>query len=91
VQGKTGVRTCVQKGNGIADPLTGRFTGGTITTTNPGADCTNQTFKVTGGLAHLNGGGTGVFSVKLTHWRHTVLGVCLSYFATTDGTLTLSS
>jgi hypothetical protein len=35
--------------------------------TNPGAHCTNRTFKVRGGLAHFNGDRTGVFSVRLTH------------------------
>jgi len=86
-----GTFTLITKRNGLAHPLAGRFTGGTITMTSPGAHCTNQTFKVRGGLAHFSGDGTGVFSVTLTHWRHLVLGTCLSYFATTDGTLTISS
>jgi hypothetical protein len=86
-----GTLTLVTKTNGAARTLTGQFTGGTITMTNPGANCTNQTFKVTGSLAHFDGNRSGLFTVTLTHWRRTILGTCHSYFATTNGTLTVNS
>jgi len=67
--------------------LGARFTGGSITNTNPGAGCTNQTFRVVGRLTPFSGYRSGTFSVTLTHYRHTFLGSCVSYFATTVGTL----
>lgn len=85
-----GTLTLFTKTTGPAHPITGRFTGGTITMTNPGANCTDQTFKVVGSLAHLGGNRTGVFSVTLKHWRHSILGTCVSYFATTNGTLSVT-
>jgi hypothetical protein len=71
--------------------LTGQFSGGTITNTNPGANCTNQTYQVVGNITQFNGNHTGRFSVTLTHYRHSILGACISYFATTTGTLTVAS
>jgi hypothetical protein len=71
--------------------LTGRFDGGTITNTNPGANCTNQTYRVVGDITQFNGNHTGRFSVTLTHYRRSILGDCISYFATTNGTLTIAS
>jgi hypothetical protein len=72
------------------EPLNARISNGAIRITNPGANCSNQTYKVTGNLTHLNPYRSGTFSLTLTHWRHTLLGSCLSYFATTTGTLTLT-
>ena len=74
----------------LGDPLAARIERGAITMTNPGTRCTNQTFKVTGNLAGLRGYKRGAFSLTLTHFRHDILGTCLSYFATTNGTLTLT-
>jgi hypothetical protein len=71
--------------------LTGQFSGGTITNTNPGENCTNQTYRVVGNLVHFNGNHTGRFSVMLTHYRRSILGHCISYFATTTGTLIIAS
>jgi hypothetical protein len=75
----------------LGHPLAARIKRGAIRVTNPGVHCTNQTFTVTGSLGHLDGYRAGAFSLTLTHWRHNIFGACLSYFATTDGTLTLTS
>jgi len=85
-----GTLTIVTTAGGLASPLSGRFTRGTITMTDPGANCTDQTFKVVGRLARFGGNRTGVFSVTLKHWRHELLGTCLTYFATANGTLTIT-
>jgi hypothetical protein len=74
----------------LGHPLAARIERGAITMTNPGTSCTNQTFKVTGNLTGVHGYKTGAFSLTLTHFRHDILGTCLSYFATTNGTLTLT-
>jgi hypothetical protein len=70
-------------------PLAGRFSGGKITNTNPGRHCSDQTFRVVGTLVHFGGNRRGRFAITLTHERHTILGACLTYFATATGTLTL--
>jgi hypothetical protein len=74
--------------------VTGAFTGGTIQVTNPGSNCTDQTFDVEGILGHVgpwySGSGTGSFSATLTHHRHRVLGVCVTYAASVAGTLSLT-
>jgi hypothetical protein len=74
----------------LGHPLAARIERGAITMTNPGTRCTNQTFKVTGNLTGLHGYRKGAFSLTLTHFRRDILGTCLSYFATTNGTLTLT-
>ena len=82
--------TLITKTSGLNHPITAQINHGTITNTNPGANCTNQTYAVTGTLNHITGNHTGTFSLTLTHWRHNILGTCLAYFATTTGTLTLT-
>jgi hypothetical protein len=73
------------------DFVTGDFVhhGGTITTIDPGANCTNQRFLVTGTLEHVTtsttSGGTGTFSATLTHFRHSFLGRCVIYAARVAG------
>jgi hypothetical protein len=73
---------------------TGSFTGGTVQVINRGANCTNQTFDVEGALGNVGrwhaGSGTGLFSAILTHYRHSVFGVCITYAATVNGTLSLT-
>jgi hypothetical protein len=86
-----GTLTLVTRTGGAVRTMTGQFTGGTITMTNSGANCTNQTFNVTGSLAHFDGNRSGLFTLTLTHWRRIILGACRSYFATTNGTLTVNS
>lgn len=71
-------------------PLTARIERGAIRMTIPGAHCTNQTFEVSGQLTRFAGYRAAAFSLTLTHWRHDILGTCLTYFATTAGTLALT-
>jgi hypothetical protein len=64
--------------------------GGTITTVDPGANCTNQQYLVTGDLENVSttttAGGTGTVSVTLTHYRTRIFGTCIAYRATVVGT-----
>ena len=80
--------------NGVLALVSGAFTGGTVQVTNTGVNCTNQTFDVEGVLAHVGpapgGTGTGLFSSTLTHYRHRVFGICITYAASVSGTLTLT-
>jgi len=67
--------------SGHLEYLTGTFAyrGGTITTLDPGANCTNQRYLVTGGLQNVKtrttSGGTASFSVVLTHYRYSLFEV----------------
>ncbi|CAN5260391.1 hypothetical protein BH18ACT12_BH18ACT12_15270 [soil metagenome] len=78
---------------GAYDWVTGTFVyhGGTITTIDPGAGCTNQRYLVTGTLENVStrttAGGSGTFSVTLTHYRAPVLGRCITYSASVAGTV----
>ncbi len=80
--------------NGQPALVTGNFTGGTVDVMNPGANCTNQTFDVEGQLGHVglwySGSGHGTFSATLTHYRHRVFGVCVTYAASVSGSLSLT-
>jgi hypothetical protein len=79
---------------GIPTLVTGTFTGGTVQVINQGTDCTNQTFAVNGILGSVglwySGHGNGIFTATLTHYRTSILGKCLTYGATVQGTLGLS-
>jgi hypothetical protein len=74
-----------------ADFVMGDFVhhGGQITVLDPGAGCTNQRFRVEGALQNVatstTSGGTGMFSVTLTHYRHSFLGHCVIYKARVVG------
>jgi hypothetical protein len=78
--------------SGHLDYVTGTFAyhGGTITTLDPGAGCTNQRYLVTGKLQNVTtsttSGGTGSFSVVLTHYRYSLFGHCIIYKARVVGT-----
>jgi hypothetical protein len=78
--------------DGRLDFVTGSYVhhGGTITTLDPGANCTNQRFRVAGALEHVvtsdTAGGTGAFSAVLTHHRARIFGRCIIYSATVAGT-----
>ncbi len=80
--------------NGVYTLVTGDFTGGYVQVTNPGANCTNQTFDVEGILGNvgrwLGGSGTGLFAATLTHHRHRVFGSCVTYAASVSGSITLT-
>jgi hypothetical protein len=77
--------------NGRLDFVRGSYVyhGGTITTLDPGANCTNQRFRVAGALEHVvtsdTFGGTGAFSAVLTHRRARIFGRCIIYSATVAG------
>jgi hypothetical protein len=77
--------------SGSYDWVTGTFThhGGTITTIDPGANCTNERYLVTGTLRNVTtsttSAGTGSFSVTLSHFRASVLGRCITYSASVVG------
>jgi hypothetical protein len=80
--------------NGRPAVATGAFVGGTIRVTNPGANCSNQTFAVDGVLAGVGWGsggkGSGTLAVTLTHYRHRLAGKCVTYGAAVRGALSLS-
>jgi hypothetical protein len=77
--------------NGWPNLVSGTFSGGYVQVTNPGSNCTNQTFAVHGVLSGvhslLGGNGSGVFDVQLTHYRFPLFGSCITYGATVAGTL----
>ena len=74
--------------------VTGRFTGGTVQVVDPGANCTRQTFTVSGLLGDVgawwSGSGGGTFGVTLTHYRRSIFGRCVTYGASVAGTLAIS-
>jgi hypothetical protein len=77
--------------SGSFDAVRGSFVyhSGTITTLNPGANCTNQQYLVTGRLANVatttTSGGSGSFAATLTHYRISLFGHCLIYKARVAG------
>ena len=79
--------------SGTFDWVTGTFVheGGEITTIDPGANCTNQRYLVTGALENVTTstttGGTGEFSVTLTHYRTLLFGRCVTYSASVVGSV----
>ena len=91
IDGGTFAMTTVRSG-GSVDYVHGDFVyhGGTITTLDPGAGCTNQRYLVTGKLTKVAtstpSGGTGSFSVVLTHYRYSLFGHCIVYKARVSGT-----
>ena len=70
--------------------VSGSFTGGTVQVVKPGSNCSNQTFAVRGVLGAVGGSGTGLCAATLTHYRHRILGRCVSYAASVKGTLSLT-
>jgi len=80
--------------NGFPALVSGDFVGGTVQVTNVGSNCSNQTFAVDGILVNVGwwspGSGTGTFRATLTHFRHSILGRCVTYGASVRGTLTLT-
>ena len=69
--------------------LAGTFVGGKVTPVSQGTPCGNQVFGVTGSLSTNHGPGT--FAATLTHYRTSLFGSCITYFATIKGTVTLST
>jgi hypothetical protein len=81
---------------GHVDYATGTigYHSGTITTLDPGANCTNQQYLVTGALEHVRtrttSGGSGSFEVTLTHFRYSIFGHCVIYKASVKGGVTFT-
>lgn len=81
---------------GHLDFVTGDFAyhGGTITTLDPGAGCTNQRYLVTGTLENVatttTSDGSGSFAATLTHFRYSLFGHCVIYKARVAGTVGFS-
>jgi hypothetical protein len=69
--------------------LAGTFVGGKVTPISQGTPCGNQVFGVTGSLATNHGPGT--FAATLTHYRTSLFGTCITYFATITGSVTLTA
>jgi hypothetical protein len=69
--------------------VSGQFSGGKITVTDSGRNCTNQVYRVDGYLRNVSVTGTGHVLATLTHHRKSVLGRCWLYAATVGGTVTL--
>lgn len=85
------------RGPGAAvDAVVGTFShhGGTITTLERGVNCTNQKYLVFDTLRSVRtpttSGGTGSFSVTLTHFRHRLFGRCVAYKAKVSGIVSLT-
>jgi hypothetical protein len=80
--------------NSVPTVITGTFSGGTVQVINAGANCTNQTFAVSGNLNNVGpwsgGNGSGTFNVTLTHYRRMFFGSCVTYGASVAGTLSLT-
>jgi hypothetical protein len=76
---------------GHVDFVSGTFAyhGGMITTLDPGANCTNQQFMVTGTLRNVSTStsaeGSGDFRATLTHYRVRLFGHCIIYKARVAG------
>jgi hypothetical protein len=72
---------------GEPDVVHGSFTGGTVTLLAQDAGCGRQVYAVRGRLALPSG--AGMLTVRLTHHRRSVLGRCIAYSATVNGTAQL--
>jgi len=59
--------------------LRGSVTGGTVSVTDRGSHCTDETYEVTVSLSN------GSFDGTLTHHRRSIFGRCQLYAATIDG------
>jgi len=70
------------------------YHGGTVTTINPGLNCTNQQYGISGALEHVatsdTSGGTGTFAGTLTHYRARVFGRCVTYWARVQAGVTFA-
>lgn len=82
--------------SGAVDAVTGTivYHGGTITTLDPGAGCTNQRYLVTATLADVTTatttGGSGNVQAVLTHYRTALFGRCVIYKARVAGSVSFA-
>jgi hypothetical protein len=95
VNGGTFVITVKKAGGGL-DAVAGTVThhGGAVTTLKPGANCTNQQYRVTAKLQDVlttsSSGGSGMLSATLTHYRVRVLGRCVAFKARVTGSVSFT-
>jgi hypothetical protein len=86
----------VKKATGGLDAVAGTFThhGGTITTLRPGANCTNQQYRVTAKLQDVltttSSGGSGTLLATLTHYRVRLFGHCVAIKARVAGSVSFT-
>jgi hypothetical protein len=77
------VELATANANGHLDSVRGKLASGSITTLNSGANCTNQQYLVKGTLEDVatrsTSGGSGTFTVTLTHYRLSLFGHCIIY------------
>lgn len=75
--------------------IAGTFSGGDVSETNPGYDCTTETHTVTAELVNVTRTdepgvvGTAVLNATLTHYQTWILGTCINYSARVDATITV--
>jgi hypothetical protein len=69
--------------------LAGTFATGTVTPIAQATPCRKQTFAVSATLGTTSGGAT--LTATLTHYRLSLFGTCITYFATIRGSLALGS
>ena len=76
------------------EAINGAFSCGSITLVSDALGCGIQVFNVVGILTDVTTpattGGTGEFSVTLTHFRALYVGRCTTFFAKVSGTVTFS-
>jgi hypothetical protein len=81
--------------HGASTTVGGSITGGQVVRTNPGVTgCVNQNYAVTLVLGSVGpngaGSGTGSFAGRLTHYRQSIFGTCVTYSATISGSMSLT-
>jgi len=83
------------KGTHSANAFAGKFVGGTVRLTDSSPGCGDQHFAVRGRLANVvtpsAKGGSGTMSIRLTHYRRSVLGRCVTYGASVVGTVSIAA
>ena len=90
------VAMTTRSATGSLDAIVGTLTyhGGTITTLERGANCTNQRYRVTAALHGVrtttSEGGSGELAVTLTHYRKRLLDRCVAYKARVAGTVSFT-
>ena len=75
--------------NATGGTLAGSFVTGRVTPVSQGTPCGNQLFGVTGTVATNHGPAT--FAATLTHYRRSLFGRCITYFAKIKGSVTLTT
>jgi len=88
------VELATANANGHLDSVRGTLASGSITTLNSGPNCTNQQYLVNGTLENVatssTSGGSGTFTVTLTHYRFSLFGHCVIYRASVRGSVSFT-